>query len=286
MTQKFGGPWSLVKLDAVVKYLTAFNVALKEQPFNKIYIDAFAGSGSFTFKESESGPLFDRKEAMKVHAGSAQRALHVKPRFDKFIFIENDAGNVASLKGSVAKHPDADIEIIQGDANREVQRISAITDWRRTRGVIFLDPFGNSVEWKTIEHLGKTNLDVWYLFPLSGIYRNAPLDAQALTPDKEATLTRILGTSAWKDHFYVSSDSEEQSLFSLEPSNFRRSTPDDIQKFVHDRLKSVFPLVLPPRTLLGLTRAPMFSLFFAMGNPSSRAQEIASAIARHILRGW
>jgi hypothetical protein len=39
--------------------------------------------------------------------------------------------------------------------------------WHRTRGVIFLDPFGASLEWETLKFIAATKaLDVWYLFPL------------------------------------------------------------------------------------------------------------------------
>ena len=43
--QTFGGPWSLVKLNALEKYLTAFAGVMKNLQFKTVYIDAFAGSG-------------------------------------------------------------------------------------------------------------------------------------------------------------------------------------------------------------------------------------------------
>jgi hypothetical protein len=48
-TQRFGGPWSLMKVQTVEKYLAAYTTALSKQNFRRVYIDAFAGSGSFTF---------------------------------------------------------------------------------------------------------------------------------------------------------------------------------------------------------------------------------------------
>lgn len=41
--------------------------------------------------------------------------------------------------------------------------------WRsfRRRAVVFLDPFGMQVEWRTIERIGQTKaIDLWILFPL------------------------------------------------------------------------------------------------------------------------
>src|SRR5690606_41679286 len=41
----FGGPWTEEKLDRVTRYLQAYTTALKNQPFQLMYIDAFAGTG-------------------------------------------------------------------------------------------------------------------------------------------------------------------------------------------------------------------------------------------------
>ena len=41
----FGGDWTAVKLAVLARYLAAYATALKKQPFAKLYIDAFAGSG-------------------------------------------------------------------------------------------------------------------------------------------------------------------------------------------------------------------------------------------------
>ncbi len=77
--QKFGGPWSLIKTDIVSEYLKAYTLALKNQSFQLVYIDAFAGSGEFTF-DSATGPLFDPDAAARAHAGSAKNALAVLRR--------------------------------------------------------------------------------------------------------------------------------------------------------------------------------------------------------------
>lgn len=41
----FGGPWTDRKLAILSKYLNAYSTALSSQPFEKLYIDAFAGTG-------------------------------------------------------------------------------------------------------------------------------------------------------------------------------------------------------------------------------------------------
>lgn len=284
--QRFGGPWSLVKIDAVAAYLKAFNTALKFQKFDRIYIDAFAGSGDFAYSTSGAGPLFDQDEALRMHAGSARRALETDPPFHRLIFIENDLKNIDSLQ----RLADADLgrraTVVPGDANGEVVRVCKRTSWQKTRGVIFLDPYGNSVEWTTLQEVASTNLDVWYLFPLSGVYRNAPRDQEALTDDKRATITRILGTDEWEQRFYKPPPQSDRTLFDVPAAASRRTeNVDGIDAFVKERLKLIFPLVEQPLRLLGPSKAPLFSLFFAMANKSKKAQERARPIAAHILRG-
>ena len=39
---------------------------------------------------------------------------------------------------------------------------------------MFLDPYGMEVEWKTLQAVAATRaIDVWFLFPLAGLYRQA-----------------------------------------------------------------------------------------------------------------
>lgn len=292
--QKFGGPWSLIKVDTVARYYRAFNTVLKNQGFKRVCIDAFAGSGDFQFKPRDASPLFDEAEVVETHAGSARRALATDPPFDRLVFVESAAKNIAALNRVLTQFPKANAEILRGDANVEVKKLCKSINWQDTRGVIFLDPFGNSVDWTTIIELGKTKLDVWYLFPLSGVYRNAPVDQADLTPDKQATVTRILGTSEWETRFYeppparppdLLSVLEEPRMASALASNKRTADVDAIETFVLERLRTVFPLVLPPRRLLGPTNAPLFSLLFAMANKSPQAQAVATPIAKHLLAG-
>jgi three-Cys-motif partner protein len=51
--QKFGGAWTVIKIDILKQYLDAYTTALKSQPFNLVYIDAFAGCGKYTTKNDQ-----------------------------------------------------------------------------------------------------------------------------------------------------------------------------------------------------------------------------------------
>jgi three-Cys-motif partner protein len=283
--QQFGGRWSLFKLDVVAAYLGAFNLALSKTEFRRVYIDAFAGSGDFTFASADIAPLFDERAAQSVHAGSARRALSCDPPFHELHFVERKPANARALRALADEFSRSGlVNVHEGDANSEVIRLCETTDWRRVRGVIFLDPYGNQVEWETLAAISRTMLDVWYLFPLSGVYRNAPHSRVALTPDKRATLSRILGTAEWEDRFYRQEVAQLSLLSGHEGEGWRIEDVDGIEAYVTERLRSTFAHVEPPVRLFGPTGAPLFSLFFAISNRSERAQELALRIARHLLK--
>jgi three-Cys-motif partner protein len=119
--QKFAGPWSLIKIDTVARYYSAFNTAFKNRPtFQRMCIDAFAGSGHFQSSPRDASPLFDEDKVVETHAGSARRALCTNPPFDRLIFIESEARNIAELTEAAREFPGANIDIRRGDANVEV----------------------------------------------------------------------------------------------------------------------------------------------------------------------
>jgi three-Cys-motif partner protein len=182
---------------------------------------------------------------------------------------------------------DTRVQVHAGEANAEILRLCGEIDWGRTRGVIFLDPFGASLEWTTLEIIRDTKaLDVWYLFPLSSVFRNAPHARDKLTEDKRESITRILGTPEWETAFYREPQKVRLPFFGMveEQKATRAVNVNAIEAFVEVRLKTVFRAVAKPKRLLGLRNVPLFSLFFAVSNPSDAAIGPAMRIASHLLR--
>ncbi|MBI4695017.1 MAG: three-Cys-motif partner protein TcmP [Gammaproteobacteria bacterium] len=104
----FGGVWTRVKLEALEKYLVAFNTALSKQQFTRIYIDAFAGTGRCDISVNGAKTSID---------GSARRALAADPGFHKYCFIELLPKKLVALRALGAEHPGKTIEVIPSDAN-------------------------------------------------------------------------------------------------------------------------------------------------------------------------
>ena len=51
---EFGGPWTQEKLRILGLYLDAYTMALKNQRFKLVYIDAFAASGLIRTQDREA----------------------------------------------------------------------------------------------------------------------------------------------------------------------------------------------------------------------------------------
>ena len=286
----FGSAETERKLACLKEYLSAYRLAMQRQNFAVMYIDAFAGTGHRTETKAVL-PFFDegKVEIQEVTtAGSARIALETMSTFHVKVFIENDPLKVAALQAVVDEFPDARAYIKQGDANAIVQRICSRYDWKKEgmRGVVFLDPYGMEVTWETVQAIGKTEaLDCWYFFPLSGLYRNAPIDPLHLDEGKSQALTRVFGTDEWRTDWYGHSTVHETDLFGETVGKEQRiADVDEIENWVHRRLQTVFKgTVLKPLRLKHVNGAPMASLFFAVSNTDPKAVGLASRIANHIL---
>src|SRR5260370_40837728 len=80
---QFGGPWTVEKLDALRAYLIGYAQALKNQPFHRYYIDAFAGTGDRAVKRQEAASLMEIPELDVMTKGSARVALAIQPPLDR-----------------------------------------------------------------------------------------------------------------------------------------------------------------------------------------------------------
>ena len=274
---RFGSVHTMLKLDALGQYLPTYTTALKKLPFRLHYIDAFAGTGVCYIKVAGRRLLVP---------GSAKIALDCKPPFHRMVFIEKSLKRYRALTRLTEKAGDRDFVIVQSDANEVIPRYLASLG-SKDRALVFLDPYGMQVAWDTLRALASSRIsDVWYLFPLSGLYRQAALDAAAIDADKAAALTRIFGTEEWKSAFYE--QRRQTQLFGEPPGEERTADVDDMLQWVRRRLETIFPGVLEPKLLHqvrqgGTQGSPLFALFFAVSNPAPKAKDLALRLARSIL---
>jgi three-Cys-motif partner protein len=277
LIHRFGSINTKLKLEALGKYLPKYTTALKNQPFTLHYVDAFAGTGLCEIK-TPTGPL--------LVPGSASIALECIPRFHRMLFVEKSLSYSRALQRLKDRAPDRDIVIVQDDANSSIPKYIASLNPSRDRAIVFLDPFGMQVEWATLKKLADSKItDVWYLFPLSGVYRQATRSASDIDDDKADALTRVLGTHAWREAFYGRSPQDD--LFGGQLADVRMVEVPQILAWVKQRLETIFAGVLEPKLLYqtkqsGRQGAPLFALFFAVSNP--RAVALAMRIATGVLK--
>jgi three-Cys-motif partner protein len=291
--QLFGGDWTERKLEALARYLRAYATALSKNSFVKIYIDAFAGTGYREQRVQDSGDarnIFDDDESLlqaepqRFLAGSARLALEVQPQFDQYLFIERSttrANELLKLKHEYAPLAGR-IDVRCEDANLELANICRNWDQRRERGVLFIDPFGMQVNWRTIEAVAQTEaIDVWILFPYA-VNRLLTRYPEDMPMGWRSRVSLMFGSDDWQQRFYRRRTIE--SMFSGPETVVEKSlTLQGIGAYYMERLKEAFPVVAPNAVVLRNNRnAPLFQLFFAAGNPG-RGGEIALKIASHIL---
>lgn len=279
-THEFGGNWTLIKLELLERYLAAFNTALKDMPsadrrFKRIYIDAFAGTGKCSVTVSGDKIEID---------GSARLAIETSPEFDQLHFVDLKKKHVEALNALSQLYPKRGIKVWQGDANEQIVNLLGQMDWKGSRAVMFLDPYGMAVKWETLASIAATQaIDLWYLFPISGVCRQAAHKFEKVDESKAEALTRILGTDKWVTEFYRPTGQDDFFTPGAAESRLERHMDvKAIQKYVKLRLEDLFPVVLEP-IQLPVSGSPLFSLFFVSANRSEKAMGLTKRIANHIL---
>ena len=290
--QNFGGTWTEDKLQRLKGYLEAYMVILKKYSYlQPVYVDAFAGTGgrrtsslSATSATEQNEPTPDAMQ--EVLKGSARIALEVEPPFHQYIFIERSRHKCKELQDMASQYPDrtTKVRVEKGDASTVLTDWCQHTNWKITRAVVFLDPFGMQVEWSLLETLAQTKaIDLWLLVPL-GMGVNRLMTQEDLPPEEWANkLTRFLGNDEWKTRFYRSR---------IQPDLFNESSPVEknvdhqaLAGYFISRLKDIFPGVAEnPLAQRNSRNSPMFLLCFATANPKSTTIKAALNIAQHLLK--
>jgi len=141
------GAWGDEKYKLLGGYSEIFTTGMKNLWDNLIYIDLFAGAGFAKIKGTS-----------KIRMSSALIALSVNQKFHKYILCEEDKKYFTALKTRIEKYfPEANVELIQGDSNENVEKIiNAIPKHSLEKKVLrfcFVDPFSLNPKFNTIKKL-------------------------------------------------------------------------------------------------------------------------------------
>jgi three-Cys-motif partner protein len=199
------------------------------------------------------------------------------------LFIEKDPAYAEALDTLRGSYPalGGRVEVLQGDANQILVGWAGSSDWQSQRAVVFLDPYGMQVEWRTLQALaGTKGVDLWILFPLGQGVNRLLTRAAPPTGAFADRLTAIFGTDEWQDEFYRVS--AQQTLFAEDPQYEKSASFESIARFFLDRLRTIFVgVAMNPLLLRNSKNNPIFLLCFAAANP--RGAPIAVKIARDLL---
>ena len=142
-------------------------------------------------------------------------------------------------------------------------------NWDVSRAVVFLDPYGMTIDWHTLETIAATKaIDLWILLPV-GQAINRMLTREGLPHGAWADkLTRFFGTSEWETAFYRPKPQQMNLFGEVEQGFEKQANFESISNFFIERLEQIFEKVAPnPLVLLNSKRVPIFMLYFAASNP-------------------
>ncbi len=274
LTHNFGGTWTQAKLDVLKQYLQSFTKVFQNKSWaTTIYIDACAGTGNCDIKI---------KNQSFTIAGSAKLALETEPTFSQVVFIEKNKKRFEHLIRLKNAFPSASIDVYRDDCNVILPKILSEKLSSTHRGVIFVDPYGMNISWDIIQSIANTKkLDVWYLFPLSGLYRQAAINREDVDEKKASAILKLMGDLNWEAALYRKNPI--QDMFGKPEVVERIANVDEIINYVTTRLKTIFPYVSKPLILpsIGPRR---YAFYFAISNDSQPAQALAKRISSHILK--
>jgi three-Cys-motif partner protein len=261
---QFGGNWTEAKMEIVVDYAKAYLTIMNKQNWVKtLYFDGFAGSGLIGAKENE--------EAIR---GTALRILDIQePRpFDIYYFVEKDEKNKLSLQEKIEQNYfGKNAHVVQADCNAKLKDMAVfLKSHKKFRALAFIDPYGMTVNWNSIEALRGLGIDLWILVP-TGLGVNRLLKKDMNIP--EAWLKKLehflgLPRQVIMEHFYK--DNSVSTLFGEETyTSKEKNVVHKIGELYKQRLKSVFDFVSESFVMRNATNSIMYHFMMATNNKTA-----------------
>jgi three-Cys-motif partner protein len=260
----FGGNWTEAKMEIVVNYAKAYLTIMNKQEWAKtLYFDGFAGSGLIGANEDD--------EAIK---GTALRILDIlKPKpFDMYYFVELDEKNKIALEERVnSEYFGRNAHVVKADCNVKIIDMARFLKSNNSyRALAFIDPYGMTVNWSSIEALRGLGIDLWILVPTGlGVNRLLKNNGEI----EESWLKRLelfLGVSRQNimNHFYK--EIKSYTLFGEEKKiSKEENVIEKIGRLYAERLKTVFSAVSESFVMRNSNNSIMYHFMMATNNPAA-----------------
>ncbi len=273
---QFGGNWTEQKIKIIVDYAKAYLTIMNKYPqFKCLYFDGFAGSGD----------IIKKKGNIAGEKGTALRILAIdKPKsFDIYYFVEKKEEYKQKLENIInEKFPHKKTHVVCKDCNEKLFSLSGFLKKNRLfRCLAFIDPYGMSVNWASLEALKGLGIDLWVLVP-TGIGVNRLLTKDGNISDSWVEkLNKFLGIT--RDEInkkfyrqYAYQDLFEDKLIKVQVKE--NNSISKIHELYKEKLITVFKYVSDAFILRNSTNSIMFHFMLATNNKT--ALNIANDIVK------
>ncbi|MDX2285317.1 MAG: three-Cys-motif partner protein TcmP [Bacteroidia bacterium] len=260
----FGGWWTEKKIEIFLKYLYAYLEIMKHQRFKLIYFDGFAGCGTIQKpgQETEKGLL----ESVAVQV----LGMNHPKRFDYYYMVEKDPQKAQALRDLLdTKFPAIPgVTVVEADCNKKLQDMAVYLQREKyARALCFIDPFGMSLDWASLEALNGLGVDIWLLVP-TGIGVNRMLTKNGRISEAWlAKLERFWGLQRSEIMAYFYETKTHLTLFGPEEVTDKK---DQIIQRIAERyagqLKKIFNFVSKPFPMANATGSVMYHFLLATQN--------------------
>ena len=270
---QFGASWTEAKMEIVVSYAKAYLTIMNKQSWAKtIYFDGFAGSG-----------IIETDENDEVKKGTALRILDINEpsSFDIYYFVELNEDHKNELEKRVQRdYFGKNAHIVKADCNEKLIKMADFLKANKSyRALAFIDPYGMSVNWKSIEILKELGIDLWILVPTGiGVGRLLKNNGE-ISKAWLSKLEKFLGLTKEEiiSHFYRKH--QVNTLFGHE--TIVEKEKDAVNKagmLYKERLNTVFKFVSDSFVMRNTTNSIMYHFMMATNNPN--AMRIANDVIK------
>jgi len=182
------GRWAEDKHKLVSLYDRLFSTGMKRKWDTRVYIDLYSGPGIVRFSDG------------RLMWGSPLLAMAVPDPFDVYIFCEREPSFAEALKiRAESLFPHLKTKVISGDCNEGVEQIcSAIPVPSKGRSVLslcFLDPYDLSINFSTVQRIGRSYVDFLVLLAL---YMDANRNYSSYIEPINRKIEKFLGMKDWR----------------------------------------------------------------------------------------
>lgn len=214
------------KLGYISKYFKAYLDATNKLP-NKVFIDAFAGTGKCVLCnekscDSSGGEKCDKCGKGKLHDGSSVIALKTAKSFNEYILIEINDRNIKKLEKTLREEISEErlkkVFFKKGDSNVLLCEIAkSATPY--CGYLIFLDPEGSELKWSTLiclSHIAKADILILYAYDMALV---------RLTTDYKDKLDKFYGSADWQKIYgdkILRSDEKATKLLNFYTDNLKK----------------------------------------------------------------